>query len=143
MKKIIILTIGVIFVLSVASRSYGEENHAHNHEMGHTMAQEESLLPSGLVEENVRIVNVTAYKYGFDPDPIVVIKGEKVKLIVTSTDVVHGLAIKDFGVNVMVPSNEVKTIEFIADKTGDFHMHCSVYCGSGHGKMHGTLKVIE
>jgi cytochrome c oxidase subunit 2 len=29
------------------------------------------------------------------------------------------------------------------DKTGDFVGHCSVFCGTGHGKMTLTIHVVE
>jgi nitrosocyanin len=98
---------------------------------------------SGELEDDVRVVEVKAFKYGFHPDPIVVRQGEKVRLKVTSSDVTHGLAIKDFGVSVSAPVGRINVVEFIADKAGNFYILCSVYCGPGHSKMHGTLKVVE
>jgi nitrosocyanin len=98
---------------------------------------------SGELENGVRVVEVKAFKYGFDPDPIVVKKGERVKLEVSSLDVTHGLGIKQLGINLTPRVGETKTAEFIAEKAGDFHIHCTVYCGSGHGNMHGNLKIVD
>lgn len=98
---------------------------------------------SGNLENEVRVVKVKAFKYGFDPDPIVVKKGERVKLEVTSVDVIHGLGIKELGINVTPGVGETQSAEFIAEETGEFHIHCTVFCGSGHGEMHGVLKIVD
>lgn len=99
------------------------------------------LKLSGKVESGVRVVEVRASRYKFEPDPIVVQFGEKVRLIVTSTDVSHGIAISEFNVNLSVPAGKIETVEFIADKKGEFPTHCSVYCGPDHAHMHGSFMV--
>ncbi len=115
-----------------------EEAH-HQH-----LAQEEkkeNLGLSGKLENGIRIIEVKASRYKFEPDPIVVKFGEKVHLIATSLDVTHGLAIAEFKVNLVIPTKESKAVEFIADKKGTFHAYCSVYCGPGHGHMHASFVV--
>ena len=101
----------------------------------------ENLGLSGKIENGIRVIRITASRYKFDPDPIVVKLGEKVRLIATSTDVTHGLAIPEFKVNLTISAGKTESAEFIADKRGTFHAHCSVYCGPGHSNMHGTLIV--
>ena len=64
-------------------------------------------------------------------------------MVVTSTDVAHGIAIPELNVNLSVPAGKTESIEFVADKKGSFHAHCSVYCGPGHSKMKGKLIVKE
>ena len=96
---------------------------------------------SGRIENGVRVVEVKASKFKFEPDPIVVKLGEKVRLVAMSTDVKHGIAIPEFKVNVVTEVNKTSTVEFSADKPGEFRIHCSVFCGLGHGKMQGTLVV--
>ena len=91
----------------------------------------------------MREVKVAAFKYGFKPDRIIVKKGEKVRLLVTATDVEHGFALPDLKIDVKLPPNKEQMIEFTPDKTGEFPFHCSVYCGSGHKAMKGTLAVKE
>ena len=82
---------------------------------------------SGKLENGVRVVNVKAFQFNFDPNPIIVNKGERVKLIVTSTDVAHGIVIPDYNINVPAPAGKPTTIEFIADKEGNFPFFCNVY----------------
>ena len=55
----------------------------------------------------------------------------------------HGIGIKEFKITERIELNKESVIEFVPDKVGSFHFHCSVICGSGHGKMHGTLIVKE
>jgi len=103
--------------------------------------EKEKLLLSGELKDEVREVEVKAFQYGFSPDPIVVNKGEKLRLKMTSMDVTHGIWIKEYKINVTLPPKETKTIEFIVDKEGEFVLYCSVFCGPGHGHMHGKLIV--
>lgn len=96
---------------------------------------------SGKLENGIRVVEVKAQKYKFIPDPIVVNLGEKVRLVVTSLDVTHGLAIDEFGINIILNPHQVRTVEFTANKKGAFRIYCSVYCGSGHEHMQANLIV--
>lgn len=91
----------------------------------------------------IKEIKLEAFQYGFSPDPIVVKKGDIVKLDVTSRDVAHGAYIKEYGINVSIGKDEHKKVEFQADKTGTFDIVCSVYCGSGHSNMRGKLIVEE
>ena len=84
---------------------------------------------------------VTAKQWSFDPATITVKKGDKVKLTVKSVDVSHGFSLSAFGVNQTLEPNKEVAVEFVADKTGSFPFVCSVFCGSGHGGMKGTLIV--
>ncbi|NIM02878.1 hypothetical protein GTN66_01830 [bacterium] len=98
---------------------------------------------SGKKLNGVREIKIEARQFAFNPAKILVKKGERVRLISKSLDVTHGLGIEAYNINQKLPPGEEKVIEFTADKSGKFHFHCSVYCGAGHGKMHGTLIVKE
>ncbi len=98
---------------------------------------------SGRIEEGVRIIEVKASRYKFEPDPIVVKLGDKVRLVVTSADVTHGISISEFKVNLSIPVGKTKQVEFIADKEGKFSAYCSVYCGPGHSRMQANFIVIK
>jgi len=91
----------------------------------------------------IKEVNLEIYQFGYEPDTIVVKKGDIVKLLASSRDVTHGVYIKDYGINVPVKKGEIKKIEFIADKVGEFPILCSVYCGRGHHSMKAKLIVEE
>jgi cytochrome c oxidase subunit 2 len=86
-------------------------------------------------------MSVTAKKYEFSPSVITVKQGQHVKLEVTALDRTHGLAIKDYNIDTDLEKDKPATIEFVADKPGEFTFKCSDFCGLGHGKMKGKLVV--
>ena len=88
-----------------------------------------------------REIKVIARKYAFEPKTITVRKGDHVRLIVTSEDVAHGIAIKEFDVDQRIDAKKSKVVEFTADREGRFRISCSVFCGDGHADMEGELVV--
>ena len=88
-------------------------------------------------------IRITARQFEFSPKMITVGKGERIKLLVTSEDVDHGIAIDAFNINVKLPAKQTKTIEFTADREGRFRFYCSVLCGDGHPEMAGELVVTS
>lgn len=88
-----------------------------------------------------REIKVVARKFEFQPSTITVRKGEPVKLLVTSEDVDHGIAIEAFGIGQQVKAKQTKVIEFTPDREGKFEFSCSVFCGDGHPQMVGQLIV--
>lgn len=91
--------------------------------------------------QKVKEISMTARQFSFEPSVIEVNKGDKVKLQITSTDVTHGISLPVFGINKRLPPGRTVEVEFTADRTGTFSFACSVYCGSGHGRMKGKLIV--
>ena len=98
---------------------------------------------SGHVENGVRIIEIEAFKYGYNPTPIVVKEGEKVRFLLTSKDVMHGFGIADLGIDVKIPPKKTTTFEFTPKQTGTYEIRCTSYCGIGHGNMRGKLIVIK
>jgi cytochrome c oxidase subunit 2 len=89
-----------------------------------------------------RTIEVVAKKWSFEPSRVEVIEGERVRLVVTSGDGVHGVEIKKFKVNKKIPrGGDPVTIEFVAAAAGEFPILCSEYCGDGHEDMKGMLVV--
>ena len=97
----------------------------------------EKPLQTGQVKE----FKMTAKQFAFEPSTIEVNKGDRVRLIVTSIDVPHGIAIPEYGINERLDPGQPKTIEFTAEKEGTFTTFCSVFCGSGHSNMKGKIIV--
>lgn len=89
----------------------------------------------------VRTFSISARKFEFAPNALKVNKGDTVKISITSSDVPHGFNLSAFGINKTITPGETATVEFVADKTGSFPFFCSVFCGSGHSTMRGTLVV--
>lgn len=89
-----------------------------------------------------REITVVAKRFAFEPARIEVTEGERVRLVVTSADGVHGVAIKTFRVAKSVPRGGTPvTIDFVASAAGEFPILCSEYCGNGHNDMTGLLVV--
>ena len=103
----------------------------------HVVAQD--TAPAGPVHE----IQMTAKKYEFNPSTITVKKGERVRLIITALDKDHGIKIDAFEVNHILKKGTAATVEFTADKAGEFPFQCSKFCGFGHGKMKGKIIVEE
>jgi len=89
----------------------------------------------------IKEFDLEAYQHGYSPERIEVRKGDVVKIYATSRDVPHGVYIKEYDINTTVRKGEIMKIEFIADKSGEFPILCSVYCGRGHHDMKAVLVV--
>jgi cytochrome c oxidase subunit 2 len=89
-----------------------------------------------------RVINVVATRFNYEPARVDVTEGERVMLVITSGDGVHGVEIKKFRINKKVPrGGDPVTIEFVASAAGEFPILCSEYCGEGHEEMKGMLVV--
>ncbi len=92
----------------------------------------------------VKTIDVVASRFHFDPATIAVVQGERVRLRLRSADRGHAFAIKAFRVKALIPKiGEEVTVEFVADRAGTFEFTCAEYCGTGHGRMKGSLVVLE
>jgi cytochrome c oxidase subunit 2 len=96
-----------------------------------------------LAQGEPREIPIVAKRFSFEPARVEVIEGERIRLVVTSEDGVHGLEIKKFRVNKKIPRgrDKVTTIDFVASAPGEYPILCSEYCGDGHEEMKGTLVV--
>jgi len=88
-----------------------------------------------------RVINVVAKRYEFVPPTIEVIQGERVHIVVTSGDGLHGFGIKKFDVSKEIARGKSVTIDFTADAAGEFPILCTEFCGDGHEEMKGQLIV--
>ena len=68
-------------------------------------------------------------------NPMVVPTGKKVRLLVTSNDVIHGWYVPQLGINQYGIPGFVKDTWFKADKPGTYRGQCSQICGKEHGYM--------
>jgi nitrosocyanin len=99
--------------------------------------QEEGLVDGSKIKE----FSMIAKRWDFEPATITVNEGDTVRLNIESTDATHGFALFEFGVNQRLNPGKKETVEFVADKAGEYTFFCSVPCGSGHKDMKGTLIV--
>ena len=69
--------------------------------------------------------------------------GEKIKLIMTSEDVIHSFFVPAFRVKQDVIPGRYTSLWFEATKTGTYHLFCTEYCGAEHARMGGSVIVME
>ena len=98
-------------------------------------------VPLPQLEPVERNFQIAASSYAFSPAEIRVNPGDRVTIALTSTDVVHGLYIDDYDLQISADPGQTETLTFEADKVGVFRLRCSVTCGDLHPFMIGKLRV--
>jgi len=118
-------------------------------------------LPTGRISaqnQDTQVIEVTAKKYEYSPEPVHVKRGMKVQLKITATDHDHGFkiaALPDGAAQSGTPGlvfasaqdcwqlkkGETTTIEFLAQAPGTYTFRCCHTCGVGHRGMKGELVV--
>ena len=96
----------------------------------------------GVMVDGVREFNITKRQWSITPAVIKVNPGEKVRFIVTSTDIKHGFAINELGINLSLEPEVAMTHETVVPidiAPGIYTMYCSVFCGIGHPYMKGNI----
>ncbi len=69
--------------------------------------------------------------------------GERIKLTMTSEDVIHSFFVPAFRVKRDVLPGRYSTVWFEATKPGTYHLFCAEYCGAEHSRMLGSVTVME
>jgi cytochrome c oxidase subunit 2 len=118
-------------------------------------------LPTGRISaqnQDTQVIEVTAKKYEYSPEPVHVKRGMKVQLKITATDHDHGFkiaALPDGAAQSGTPGlvfasaqdcwqlkkGETTPIEFLAQAPGTYTFRCCHTCGVGHRGMKGELVV--
>lgn len=99
----------------------------------------ESLRHSG---HDGEVITLTAAHGAWSQDTIRVKQGQRLRLRLTSNDVVHGFMLKGYGIEIddVYPGKE-KVIDFVADEAGTFAFVCTILCSADHSDMKGKLVV--
>ncbi len=69
--------------------------------------------------------------------------GRKVKMTMTTEDVIHSLYVPAFRIKTDVVPGKYTTAWFEATKPGRYHMFCTEYCGTNHSTMIGWVEVMD
>jgi len=77
------------------------------------------------------------------PPTLVVPVGERVRYIITASDVVHGFWIPAFMIQIQNLPGVTNNLEFTANKIGEFPGRCNILCGRSHSQMLFTVKVVS
>lgn len=97
----------------------------------------------GIAQESEQTIRITAQKFFYDPNNIIVKKDVPVVLELTSSDALHGFNCPDLKIRADLLPNKTAILRFTPTKAGVFPFHCDVFCGSGHEGMTGTIVVRE
>ncbi len=96
-----------------------------------------------MMETEVRTITIEAGAFYYKPSSITVKKGEKVKVVLNSKDMMHNFVVDELGITAPITKGgETSTFEFTADKAGTFEYYCSVGQHRKNGQV-GTLVVTE
>lgn len=69
--------------------------------------------------------------------------GQKIKLVMTTEDVIHDVFIPAFRTKADVVPGRYTYLWFEATKPGKYHLYCAEYCGLNHSGMGGWVYVME
>ncbi len=69
--------------------------------------------------------------------------GQKIKLVMTTEDVIHSFFVPAFRVKADVVPGRYTSLWFEPTKAGKYHLFCAEYCGTNHSAMIGWIYVME
>jgi heme/copper-type cytochrome/quinol oxidase subunit 2 len=88
-----------------------------------------------------RTVRIEASQYHFTPGVIKVNRGDLVTIELVATDVVHGLYLDGYDLELTAEPGQTARLTFVAGRAGTYRFRCSVTCGAMHPFMVGKLRV--
>lgn len=127
---IVIPTILVLLVFNWGFKSYVKMN----------------VTPSGAYEIQARAQQwnfLFEYPNGVTTDTLVVPRGKKIKMKMSSTDVLHGFYIPAFRVKYDILPNRYTSVWFEATERGEYDLFCTEYCGRDHSEMNKIVRVVS
>lgn len=97
-------------------------------------------LPAGSAATD-RTFTIRASRFEYSPAILTANPGDQVTIELEATDVVHGLSIDGYSVEMTADPGQTAHLTFVADRRGAFRFRCSVTCGNMHPFMIGKLYV--
>lgn len=141
----IVAIVAVAFIGYKAMNTKNTDSMEESKEVG-TMQQPTAVVSqpnatdSATSTSDTKIIAVEAGSYYYKPNIIRVQKGQKVKIVMTSKDMMHNFNIDELGVSLpLTKSGETNSVEFTANKVGTFEYYCSV---AQHRKLGQVGKLI-
>jgi heme/copper-type cytochrome/quinol oxidase subunit 2 len=98
-------------------------------------------LPSGATAPAERRFHIQAGRFQYAPGVLHVNPGDRVTLELDATDVVHGLAVDGYGLEMEADPGKTASLTFTAGEPGVYRFRCTVTCGSMHPFMIGKIYV--
>lgn len=88
-----------------------------------------------------KVIDITAKRFAFAPDQIVLKKGETVTLRLHSEDVTHGFFMRKLKIDTEVEAGKTTDVTITPETAGSYTTICDHFCGANHGNMKMTIVV--
>ena len=89
--------------------------------------------------DNIQTIDIEAGSFYYSPNVIRVKEGDIVRVNITGVDMMHNFTLDEFNVESdTVKPGETTTVEFFADKVGEFEF----YCGIGEHRANGQVGTL-
>ncbi len=98
-------------------------------------------LPLPMPAPVARTIRIEASQYAFTPGEIQVNPGDRVTIELVSMDVMHGLTLDGYNLNLTAEPGQPARGTFVAEKAGVVRFRCAVPCGNLHPFMIGKLQI--
>ena len=151
-KGNVMIIIGVIVVLIIVGIAVVMMKNRTQSSEKEVMVQEKSESANPATDgsseavtddSTIKTFEIEAGSFYYKPNEIRVKKGDKVKVVINSVDMMHDFNIDELNVKLPVTkSGETNTVEFTLDTAGVFEFYCSVGQHRANGQV-GTLIVEE
>ncbi len=89
------------------------------------------------------VIRITARRFFYSPNEIVLQKGQTAVLEITALDFMHGFHIPELKMRADLPPGRLTTLRVRFDQPGSYDFLCDNFCGEGHEKMAGHFRVTE
>ena len=91
--------------------------------------------------DDVPVIEITAKRFAFSPDKIVLKRGQTVKLRLHSEDVTHGFFLRPLKLDEEIVAGQTTEVTVTPQEAGTFITICDHFCGANHGNMNMTIIV--
>ena len=96
-----------------------------------------------VVDENVKVIKIEGGSFYFKPNEIRIKKGETVKIVLTSMDMMHDFVVDELNVRTNIAkAGDTTEVTLTPEIAGEFEFYCSVGNHRAQG-MVGTLIIVE
>ena len=92
-------------------------------------------------EGEPRVIAMTARRFAYEPNEIVLKAGERVVIAIRSLDFMHGMNLPDLGMRLDLVPGRVTRLNLHPQAPGVIEFVCDNFCGDGHEEMHGRFVV--
>jgi heme/copper-type cytochrome/quinol oxidase subunit 2 len=98
-------------------------------------------IPHWAAASQERYFRVEASRFAYKPSILRVNPGDHVTIDLVAQDVIHGLSVDGYDLEISADPGQTSRLTFVADQAGAFRLRCSTTCGPMHPFMIGKLQV--